>query len=1190
MMLQYEKTLHFAEYEATHIMFPPVNIARFRKAILWLALAVPRLDAAPAAPGAALAMRLLKTNCVSCHNEDKRKGGLSLTSREMMMKGGDEGAVVVEGKPEESTLIQSLAAGADPHMPPKKQLTAAQITLLTEWLRGGAPWDAAVLAGEPSDPRPVSLAPLPASYRPVLAIALSPDGTRLAAGCRNEVAVFDVSPAALTFRARASAHLDAVQSLAWTPDGTSLISGSFRRVVIWNADSLTQRREITTGLTDRITALRVLPDGSRALLADGQVAENGIVSVLDLTTGRIERSWRAHEDTIFDMALAADGKTLATAGGDKFVRLWDVATGAESAKLEAHTTQVLSLAFNPDSTQLVTGGADRSLKVWDVKTRENTIALASKTTAFNALTWSAAGPAVFAVTDDGALLRYTDMKVHTGAQSSETGNERQLGKAESALCSLTTAGNGERIFAGSSEGRILGWDKEGKLLDNIDVTVAVPAAVKAAPAPAKQVSFVRDVLPVLGKAGCSAGACHAKADGQNGFRLSVFSFDPRADYHSMVTAARGRRVFPSDPPESLLLLKATQSVPHEGGERFARNSDAWRTLAEWIGSGMIYSNEGEPALAGVEVEPKERPYHKGESQPLKVSAHYSDGSVRDVTKLATFSSNDRQIVTVSDDGVLAIDQASGQAVVVARYMGMVAASRVLVPTDKLLAADAYKGLPVNNFIDEKAYARFRQLGLLPSAPCSDAEFLRRASLDAIGLLPTVGEARMFIADTDPQKRVKVADRLLQHPAYADHWATKWADLLRPNPDRVGVKSVYVLDQWLRESFRQNKPYDQFVREILLTQGNTHRYGPAVIYRDRREPAELTTMFSQLFLGVRLECAKCHHHPNEKWSQEDFYRMAAFFAPLQPKGGGISAPISGGNETFFVVAGGTIKHPVTGEIMKPQPPDGPPATVAEKADPRRALADWMTDPANPLFAKAVVNRIWSHYFGKGIVDPVDDFRLSNPASNPELLDALAQELVRSKYDLKALMRVILTSHLYQLSSEPNESNTADTRNFARSCRRRLSAESMADAITGITGVPTKYPGLPEGSRAVHAWTYKVDSRTMDAFGRPNSSSDCPCERNLKPAIGQALHLMNSNELHAKLTSTDARSRVQQLATGGASPRDIVTELYLACYSRLPSEEEVQIATAAFTDDPASRRRAIEDVFWALLNSAEFVFNH
>lgn len=381
-----------------------------------------------------------------------------------------------------------------------------------------------------------------------------------------------------------------------------------------------------------------------------------------------------------------------------------------------------------------------------------------------------------------------------------------------------------------------------------------------------------------------------------------------------------------------------------------------------------------------------------------------------------------------------------------------------------------------------------------------------------------------------------------------------------------------------------------MKEIVLAQGNTHRYGPAVIYRDRREPAELTTMFSQLFLGVRLDCAKCHHHPSEKWSQEDFYRMAAYFAPLKQKGGGISAPISGGNETFFVAAGAEMKHPVSGEVMKPQPPDGPPSDTANAADPREALMAWMLEPGNPYFARAVANRIWSHYFGRGIVDPADDFRLSNPPSNPELLDALAAELRRANYDLKALMRAILNSHLYQLSSEPNETNAGDTRNFSRFYRQRMDAETMADAISTVTGVPAEFPGLPPGSRAAQAWTYKIDSRTMDAFGRPNSSSDCPCERNLKPAMSQALHLMNSDALHDKLISTGPEGTVQRLATGTLPPRAVVEELYLACYSRLPSEEEVSIAAAAITDAPATRRGAIEDLLWALINSAEFVFNH
>ncbi len=417
-----------------------------------------------------MAMRLIKADCLSCHNEEKSKGGLKLTSREAMFKGGDTGVAVVEGKPEESLLITALAPDADPHMPPKKQLSTMKIELLKDWLRAGAPWDASALAGQPSAPRPVALAPLPASYRPIMAMALSPDGSRLAVGCRNEVVLFDVSPTALTFRARASAHLDPVQSLAWTPDGKRLVSGAFRRVILWRADPLAQEREIVAALTDRITALRPLRDGARLALADGQISESGMVRILDLETAQIVRSWPAHGDAIYAMAVSADGKLIATAGGDKLVKIWDTTAGKEIAKLEAHSTQVLDLAFNPDSTQLVTAGADRLLKVWDVKTRENTITMASKAASFNSVVWSAS--AVFAVTDDGALLRYKDLKTHTGAQSSDTGNERQLGRTDSPLYCVAVTENGERIFAGSSEGHILAWDKDAKLLHDIDVATA----------------------------------------------------------------------------------------------------------------------------------------------------------------------------------------------------------------------------------------------------------------------------------------------------------------------------------------------------------------------------------------------------------------------------------------------------------------------------------------------------------------------------------------------------------------------------------------------------------------------------------------------------------------------------------------------------------------------------------------------
>ena len=463
-------------------MFRPCSpCIRAAALFLWV-LPGARLPAAEGKPDAALSMRLLKANCLSCHNEEKRKGGLALHTREALLEGGDGGPALVEGKPEDSALIQSLAAGADPHMPPKKQLSHAQITLLSDWVRGGAPWDAAALSGGASAARAVSLARLPESYRPVMAMALSPDGMRLAAGCGNELLLFDTTvPGGLVFKTRASAHPDAVLSMAWTPDGKSLVTGAFRRVIVWTAESLTPQREIQSGLTDRIGCVLPLPQSGRALVADGLVGESGIVRELDLATGQVARSWPAHDDSIFAMALSRDGTRLATAGGDKLVKIWDTAAGTETARLEAHGSQVLSVAYDPDEARLVTGGADRQLKVWDVKTRENLIALPVKSAAFNALQWSAAGPAVFAVLEDGALLKYTDFKTHTGAQSSETATEARLGTSASALYCLTVSAADGRLFAGSRDAHILAWDKDGKQTDNINALTA--GATPQAPPP-----------------------------------------------------------------------------------------------------------------------------------------------------------------------------------------------------------------------------------------------------------------------------------------------------------------------------------------------------------------------------------------------------------------------------------------------------------------------------------------------------------------------------------------------------------------------------------------------------------------------------------------------------------------------------------------------------------------------------------
>ena len=721
----------------------------------------------------------------------------------------------------------------------------------------------------------------------------------------------------------------------------------------------------------------------------------------------------------------------------------------------------------------------------------------------------------------------------------------------------------------------------------LTVLVASQPLFVAHAAKGEDVSFVDDILPILSKAGCSASSCHSKPNGQNGFHLSVFAYDPEADYLEIVDDRRGRRLSLGSPELSLLLLKATQSVPHEGGERFATGSVAYETIARWIRQGTPFRHPDDAPLERIAIRPDTVPTQRGEKMRLRVTAHYEDGRQRDVTDLAHFVCPKEEIVEVDSSGNASVKHRVGEAIIVARFLGEVATARVTIAHEGLSRSLA--GYPRANFIDEHAYKRLEQLGLEPSKRCSDSEFIRRAAIDLTGKLPEPELTRAFLQDGDPGKREALVARLLDGPHYADHWAVKWADLLRPNPDRAGVKSVYVLDQWLREAFRQNQPMDAFARAVLTAQGSTHRYGPAVVFRDRRTPENLTSLMSQVFLGVRLECARCHHHPNEKWSQEDYYQMAAFFAQVKRKGTGVSPPISGGWEVVYHAAGGEVRHPVTQVVMMPRPPDGPLLTeVEDDRDPRELLADWLTEPDNPFFAKAMVNRLWGELMGRGIVHPVDDFRATNPPSDPALLEALAQDFAEHGFDLKHLLRRITASNLYQQSSEPNASNLHDVENFSRSYRRRLAAEVLADAVADITQVQDFFEGLPQGARASQVWNFKIASDTLDAFGRPDSSSDCPCERNLSTSVVQALHLMNAVNLQTKLAHREGR--VQALAASQLPAEEVIDELYLLTYSRYPNAVERQIALQVFGHPDSDRQSATEDILWALINSAEFVFNH
>lgn len=738
------------------------------------------------------------------------------------------------------------------------------------------------------------------------------------------------------------------------------------------------------------------------------------------------------------------------------------------------------------------------------------------------------------------------------------------------------------------------------LFASIAANFAVGLAAKAADATA--VSFELDVQPILTSRGCNQGACHGKSRGQNGFQLSLLGFDSNFDYDALTKNARGRRIFLAAPERSLLLQKGSGQIPHGGGVRIEPDGADYETLRRWISQGAPRRVENEPKLVRIEMTPAYRLLQPNETMPLTVKAFYSDSSSRDVTANTSYQSNEAGIVAVDKQGLVKAGPLPGEATVMARYMYLLATCNVAIPLPGSVPDSLYTALPVNNFIDKLAWEKMKSLGITPSPPCDDATFLRRAHLDVIGRLPTPDEVRAFIADADPNKRAKLIDTLLQRPEYADYWASKWADLLRPNPYRVGVKAVLNYDAWIRDNFRKNKPYDQFVRELITAQGSTWRNGAATLFRDRRDPEEITTMVSQLFLGIRLECAKCHHHPFEKWGQDDFYSFAAHFARIGRKGQGISPPISGSEEMILTAKKGEVKHPLTGEVLPPRPlfelaalpgkkaveSTGDNPDAAEDTDPRDALATWVTSDQNPFFAQVIVNRVWADLLGRGLVEPVDDLRATNPASNTPLLEALAAEFRKQRYDLQQLIRTICTSQLYGLSATPVERNVSDTRNYSRHYRVRVRAEVLLDAVTDITGLGDSFAATPAGSRANEIWTTRIGSVFLDTFGRPNPNQDPPCERTADATVTQTLHLMNAPQLHQKVTADNGRAA--KLAAGNKTPDQITDEIYLLVYSRFPTAEEQEIGRHVFAEKDVTRRQAAEDLMWALINTPEFIFRN
>lgn len=707
--------------------------------------------------------------------------------------------------------------------------------------------------------------------------------------------------------------------------------------------------------------------------------------------------------------------------------------------------------------------------------------------------------------------------------------------------------------------------------------VKVPLEITGQNSPVP-VSFEHEVLPILTKSGCNMGGCHGKAEGQNGFKLSVFGFDAAADHLAISTESRGRRLNLTAPPDSLLLRKGAAIVPHGGGRKLEIGDARYQRLLRWIREGARFSVPDESAVVKIEVEPGDRILSPKDAQQIRVTATDAAGRRYCVTNEAEYSSNTPNIAAVDNRGLIQGTDTPGEAAILARYAGRVAICRVTIPRSGV----KFQRPPSSNFIDNLVWDKLERLGIEPSDVADDGTILRRLYLDTIGRLPTTTEAREFLTSTAPDKRAKLIDQLLQKPEYAEYWTMRWADLLRIDQATLTPEGAVAATRWLHKQFAQNRPYDAWVRDIITVQGNALAESPAPIYKAMAEPEILSRGFSQVFLGVRIECAQCHHHPFEKWSQDDYFGLAGFFT-------GISRKTVANQGEMLLSRGGTdMKHPRTGVVIRARALGAPDADFKAVSDRRVILANWMTSPDNHFFAPAIVNRMWAHYFGRGLVEQVDDIRNTNPPTNGPLFDALTQHMKDVKYDLKAFTRTLLNSRVYQLSGQPVGSNADDRQNFSHAYDKALPAEVLLDAVCQVSGVPEKFNGWPLGYRAVQVWDSRMPSYFFRIFGRPVRNTVCECERSNEPSISQALHLLNSPEISHKLHHHEGT--VKRLAETIPTNDALVEELYLLALSRFPTADEKQLTVQHLTENRDSRRAAAEDILWAIMNSKEFLYNH
>ena len=726
------------------------------------------------------------------------------------------------------------------------------------------------------------------------------------------------------------------------------------------------------------------------------------------------------------------------------------------------------------------------------------------------------------------------------------------------------------------------------------------ALVTSVVASDRPLSFRHDVLPVLSKAGCNSGGCHGALAGKGGFRLSLNAYDPATDHYNITRENRGRRIEFADPARSLFVIKPTAAVRHKGGKFLHEDSDDYKLLIEWIQQGAPGPSTDDTELNRIELTPALSQLNKGDTQPLTVHAFFSDGTKRDVTRWARFTSTDATVAEVDEATGLAKVIGYGEGAISVWYSGQIALARITSPWPSVIPDEVFARTPKRNVIDKRVIEQLRRLNLKPSKPSSDSEFIRRVYLDVVGMLPTPQETKAFLADTSETKRDDLIEKLLAQPEFVDYWAYRLSDLFLISSKKLRPQALKAYYDWLRGEIEKITPWDQLVRQVVAAKGDTLKNGAANFYSIHQDPETMAENVSQAFMSLSINCAKCHNHPLEKWTNDQYYSFANLFARVRAKGWGGDARSGDGARTLFIADRGDLIQPRTGKPQPPAPLDGQAIASDSTEDRREALADWLTSPENPYFTRSIANRVWANFFGRGIVEPVDDLRISNPASNEPLLQAISEYLAKNDYDLKSLMRLILRSETYRRSSTPLPENEGDQKYYSRYYPRRLMAEVLQDAITSVTRVSPKYNRITlsdgstegtslyrEGTRALQLSDSAVTSHFLKTFGRNEREIICECERSNKPSMVQVLHLSNGDTLNNNLRSK--QSCVNTMITQGND--DIIDEAYLLCLSRSPSDSERKRLQNIFEVAPETERRGVvEDLFWALMTSREFLFQH